>query len=134
MLGRTSINHDTDYQTGDQRTYHYFDYSAAPPPNSPKVEVTVPVVDADEACRIMAAHADKWVAVFWDRGWGDDDIDGNPLEISIIVDGKGQQPLAYITSATYRQLLDDGRIDENSSLLTHKARKLHVFTGERVTR
>lgn len=65
----------------------------------------------------------EWVSVFWDRGWGDS---GQPLEISIIVDGNGQKPLAWITREVYQELRDQQVIRENT-LQTFKARRLHDF-------
>lgn len=68
----------------------------------------------------------EWVSVFWDRGWGDH---GEKAVISIIVDGDGQKPLAYITKSVYKELLADGTIEPNT-LQTFKARRLHDFRPE----
>jgi hypothetical protein len=68
----------------------------------------------------------EWVSVFWDRGWGDS---GQKVEISIIVDGNGQKPLAYITKSVYKELLASGAIEPNT-LQTFKARRLHDFQPE----
>lgn len=68
----------------------------------------------------------EWVSVFWDRGWGDS---GQPLEISIIVDGNGQKPIAWITKEVYKELLATGVIEPNT-LQTFKARRLHDFQPE----
>lgn len=59
--------------------------------------------------------------IFVDRGWGN-----APLQISIIVDGNGQHPLAIITEETYRRMLAEKVIGGNC-LRTMKARKLHPF-------
>jgi hypothetical protein len=67
-----------------------------------------------------------WVSVFWDRGWGDS---GQKAEISIIVNGNGQKPLAYITKSVYKELLSSGVIEPNT-LQTFKARRLHDFRPE----
>jgi hypothetical protein len=63
--------------------------------------------------------------VFVDRGWGD-----APLEISIIRDGNGQKPLAFITHETLKQLQAEGLLGPNC-LMTYKARKLYPFIGRR---
>lgn len=78
------------------------------------------VQDAHALLEDLAARH-EWVSVFWDRGWGE-----SPLEISIIVDGDGQDPKAWITTDVYRALLDQKTIQPNS-LATHKARKLHDY-------
>ena len=59
--------------------------------------------------------------VFVDRGWGD-----APLKISIIRDGNGQKPLAFITYDTLKQLQTSGLLGPNC-LVTYKARKLYPF-------
>jgi hypothetical protein len=61
--------------------------------------------------------------VFWDRGWGDS---GQTAEVSIIVDGNGQQPKAHITKSVYTALVDAGTVGENT-LMTFKARRIHDF-------
>jgi hypothetical protein len=80
---------------------------------------------ADDAVALMNRLAERyeWVSVFWDRGWGDS---GQPLEISIIVDGDGQAPLAWLTRDVYRELLAQQAIQPNS-YGGYKARKLHDF-------
>lgn len=80
------------------------------------------VDDAHNLLRELAETHD-WVSVFWDRGWGDND---NPTEISIIVDGDGQQPKAYLTPAAYASLVDQGVVGDNT-LMTFKARRSHDF-------
>ncbi|MCW6008707.1 hypothetical protein K1W54_29800 [Micromonospora sp. CPCC 205371] len=90
---------------------------------------TIPTLTTVEDAHAMLrelAETHDWVSVFWDRGWGDS---GQPLEISIIVDGNGQQPLAWITADVYRALLDQGIIPANT-LKTFKARKLHNYKIE----
>lgn len=61
----------------------------------------------DEAVSTLRdlAETNEWVSVFWDRGWGDS---GQETEITIIVDGNGQQPKAHITADVYQALLDAG--------------------------
>jgi hypothetical protein len=87
---------------------------------------TVPTLstvdDAHSLLRELAETHD-WVSVFWDRGWGDS---GQPLEISIIVDGNGQQPKAFITADVYEALRQQEIIPANT-LKTFKARSLHNF-------
>lgn len=63
------------------------------------------------------------IAVFWDRGWGDV---GNAINISIIVNGNGQKPIAWITKEVYKELLTKRHIKPNS-LRTFKARKCHDY-------
>lgn len=84
---------------------------------------TPTITTTDDARSLLAqlAESNDWVSVFWDKGWGD-----SPLEISIIVDGDGQAPRAYLTNDVYRQLLADGTIRVNS-LKTYKARRLHDY-------
>lgn len=92
----------------------------------PDQTTTVPTLTTtDDAITFMneLAETNDWVSVFWDRGWGDS---GQVAEISIIVDGNGQQPKALITAEVYAKLLRDGVIPPNS-LRTYKARRLHDF-------
>jgi hypothetical protein len=87
---------------------------------------TIPTLTTtDEALAFMRdlAETHDWVSVFWDRGWGDS---GQVAEISVIVDGDGQQPKAYLTAEVYKQLRADRSIPENT-LKTFKARRLHDF-------
>ena len=89
-------------------------------------ETTIPTLTtAEEATALLAdlAEAHDWVSVFWDRGWGDS---GQTAEISIIIDGNGQEPKAYLTDEAYRVLLADKTIPPNS-LKTFKARKPHDY-------
>jgi hypothetical protein len=80
------------------------------------------VVDAEDLLRELA-ETHEWVSVFWDRGWG---ASGQVAEISIIVDGDGQQPKARITKSVYAALVDAGTVGENT-LMTFKARRIHDF-------
>lgn len=89
-------------------------------------QTTIPTLATTEEAitlmdRLAADH--EWVAVFWDRGWGDS---GQVAEISIIVDGDGQNPKAYITADVYRRLCDAGTVGPNS-LETFKARRVHDY-------
>lgn len=89
-----------------------------------KTEIpTLTTITGARAMLEMLAEDHEWVSVFWDRGWRDS---GQPLEISIIVDGDGQDPKAWITREVYQELLPTGTIQPNS-LKTFKARKLHDF-------
>ncbi len=63
------------------------------------------------------------VSVFYDRGWGD-----SPLNISIITDGYGSRPHAYISYETYQKLLNNNIIGQND-LRTFKARRNHQYKG-----
>lgn len=89
-------------------------------------QTTVPTLTAVEDAHALLrelAESHDWVSVFWDRGWGDA---GQTAEISIIVDGDGQQPKALITPEVYRDLLAQKIVGENS-LKTFKARRVHDF-------
>ena len=83
-------------------------------------------LDTADALIFMAAlrlNTKKDIDVFYDRGWG-----SAPLQISIIVDGNGQKPLAFLTETAYRELLESGVIAPNC-LHTYKARKCHPYIG-----
>lgn len=87
---------------------------------------TIPTLDTPEAARTLLddlAKSHDWVSVFWDRGWGDG---GQTAEISIIVDGNGQEPVAWLTSDVYRTLVADKTVAANS-LKTFKARRVHDY-------
>jgi hypothetical protein len=92
-----------------------------------KVRPTPTLTSADDAIVLMLRLAAEyeWVSVFWDRGWSDS---GQPAEISVIADGDGQSPIAWITREVYAELLQRGLVDANS-LQTMKARKLHDFVA-----
>jgi hypothetical protein len=80
----------------------------------------------EDARRLMADLKARyeWVCVFWDRGWGDS---GQIAEISIIEDGDGQNPRAFITPELYRELIYAGVVERRNSLRTYKARRLHEY-------
>ncbi|MFC7344926.1 hypothetical protein [Saccharopolyspora griseoalba] len=82
---------------------------------------------ADEAVELAYALAIRAqtddVAAFWDRGWGDS---GGVAEISVIVDGNGQNPRALLTPVVYKELSESGAIGPNV-LTTFKARRVHQF-------
>jgi hypothetical protein len=84
--------------------------------------------DYDEAVKILQrlAKKNKWVSVFTDRGWGDDP--NQKREYTIIKNGDGQNPIAFITADVFKRLREEGKIAENS-LQTFKARTLHNFVG-----
>lgn len=69
------------------------------------------------------AETHEWVSVFWDRGWGDSD---QKAEISIIVEGDGQNPKAWITFDVYAQLTYGKVIGENT-YMGYKKRRLHDY-------
>jgi hypothetical protein len=77
-------------------------------------------VDAVAFMNQLAVTHD-WVSVFKDRGWGD-----APLELTIIVDGDGQNPKAHITPDVFKQLRADSTIGPNS-LMTYKKRSVHDY-------
>ncbi|HEY2086318.1 MAG TPA: hypothetical protein VGH54_09865 [Mycobacterium sp.] len=96
------------------------EYASYPDPSTiPQLETAAEA----EALLQELAQTNEWVSVFWDRGWGDV---GTPLEITIIVDGNGQQPKALINAEIYNDLREREVIDRNT-LQTYKARKLHDF-------
>lgn len=90
---------------------------------TPTLDTTAAAVDL---MRALAAAGRPWVAVFWDRGWGDS---GQVAEISIITDGDGQNPHAFLTPQVY-ELLRVQDIIEPNSLQTFKARKIHKFAEQ----
>lgn len=92
-------------------------------PDAYEINVCETTQEAEDLLAELAS-THEWVSVFWDRGWGD-----SPLEISIIVDGNGQNPKAVISKEIYHDLLDLGAIRTNS-LQTFKARKLHDYCYE----
>jgi hypothetical protein len=58
-------------------------------------------------------------------------VDGrglNPAEISIIKDGDGQSPLAYIDHATFQALEQAGDIHTNN-MVPYKSRRNHQYRG-----
>lgn len=95
-------------------------YSGYPDPY--EITVCETALEAEDLLAELAS-THTWVSVFWDRGWGDS---GQPLEVSIIVDGNGQNPKALLDKEIYRDLLARGVIRDNS-LQTFKARKLHDY-------
>lgn len=91
-----------------------------------KTKTTVPTLTTTEEAHALLrelAETHDWVSVFWDRGWGDS---GQVAEISIIVDGNGQKPKAFVTPEVYKELRDRKLIASNS-LKTYKARRVHNF-------
>jgi len=89
-------------------------------------ESLLPVLDARAAKALMRHIYDTEtldVAVFVDQGWGN-----LPIQISIIKDGNGQGPVAFITPAAYEELLRAQVIDTNN-LRTFKSRKNHQYVG-----
>lgn len=91
-----------------------------------KVDGLAPAALDWEAARdLMAKLSGKheWVAVFYDRGWGDGP---GAADITIIVGGDGQNPLAKITPEAYKRLQAEKIIRPNS-LTTYKARRCHDF-------
>lgn len=94
-------------------------------PSYPEPSTIPELESAAEAEDLLAelGSVHEWVSVFWDRGWGDS---GQPLEVTIIVDGNGQMPKALLNREIYEDLLERGVIRDNS-LQTFKARKLHDY-------
>jgi hypothetical protein len=84
---------------------------------------TLTTITGARAMLEMLAEDHDWVSVFWDRGWGDS---GQTAEISIIVDGNGQDPRARITAEVYKALREQNIVGENT-LMTFKARRVHDF-------
>jgi len=90
-----------------------------------KVRPIPTLTTVDETVAVMNGLASRreWISVFWDRGWGDN---GEVAEISIIADGDGQAPVAWLTRDVYDRLIERQIISPNS-LQTFKARRLHDF-------
>lgn len=84
---------------------------------------TLTTVEDATAFLIKLAEGDNWVSVFWDKGWGD-----SPLRISIIVDGNGQEPKAYITADVYRALVGTRAVGKDS-YGGHKKRRIHDYVA-----
>lgn len=77
------------------------------------------VTDAKQLLEELADNHD-WVSVFWDKR------DRRTPEISIIMDGDGQQPKAHITKEVYAALVDSGTVGEDTYSGFH-ARRIHDF-------
>lgn len=99
-------------------------------PVTDNARTETPTLDTTDAAvdlmRALVAAGSPWVAVFWDRGWGDS---GQVAEISIIEDGNGQNPRAFITADVYAALREAGTIEPNS-LHTFKKRRIHDFAEQ----
>ncbi len=88
------------------------------------------LISYEQAIEIMSKIYDTEtpdVSVFVDRGWGDDPT--IEAEYSIIKDGHGREPVAFINHETYLKLLENEIIGPNN-LITFKARKNHQFLGD----
>lgn len=94
-----------------------------PSDTQPETPPTLTTVDDARAFLAQLAETHDWVSVFWDRGWGDH---GEKAEITIIVDGNGQKPLACLTPDVYKQLVKSGTVAENS-YGGYKARHIHDY-------
>lgn len=93
----------------------------------------IPILETAEAATsflaALATQGFEWIAVFWDRGWGDDPQ--QTTDITVIQDGDGQLPLARVTPGVYRELCKSKVIAPNS-LQTFKARRLHEYTRQAI--
>lgn len=86
-----------------------------------------PLLDFAEACNLLRKLFNTKsldVSVFYDAGWG-----SSPAQVSIVLDGNGQGPLAYVTLETYERLQAAGVVGPNN-LRTFKARRSHPYVGE----
>lgn len=63
------------------------------------------------------------IGIFIDNGWGDSE---QPTYYTIIKDGDGQKPLAWISKDTYDLLRENNLVGPNR-LQTFKARRFHYF-------
>jgi hypothetical protein len=81
---------------------------------------TLTAVTAAEAALNGLAEGHDWVSVFWDKR------DRRTPEISIMVDGDGQDPKAYLTKEVYAALVDQRIVGENTYAGFH-ARRIHDF-------
>lgn len=97
-----------------------------------KVRPTPTLTTTAEAVQLMADLSARFddVGVFWDRGWGDH---GEEAGISIIVDGDGQAPVAWLTDDVYDDLRSTSVIGPNV-LNTFKARRFHEYAPDGVSR
>jgi hypothetical protein len=66
------------------------------------------VTDAETLLDQLAAQH-EWVSVFWDKRGR------HTPEISIIVDGEGQEPKAWITEDVHRSLISSDAVGEDTS-------------------
>ena len=86
----------------------------------------VPTLGAADAKKLMDKIFTKDtldVSVFYDaRGL-------NPAEISIIKNGDGQSPLAFIDHTTYQALEQSGAIHPNN-MVVYKSRRNHQYRGK----
>lgn len=82
---------------------------------------TITTVDQAKTVLDQLAADHEWVSVFWNRGWGD-----SPTDISIIVDGDGQNPRAQITRDVYTTLVSNQVIGANT-YVGFKARRIHDY-------
>lgn len=86
----------------------------------------VPTLGAADAKKLMAKIFTKDtldVSVFYDgRGL-------NPAEISIIKNGDGSSPLAFIDHTTYQELAKNGDIHPNN-MVEYKSRRNHQYRGK----
>ncbi|GGM52724.1 hypothetical protein ACFFX1_55390 [Dactylosporangium sucinum] len=84
------------------------------------------VTDAVEFMTVLRERYDG-VAVFWDRGWGDN---GERADITVIVEiggsSDGNVPFARLTDGVYRDLVADGLV-AGDSYGGYKARRYHEF-------
>jgi len=87
-------------------------------------------LDYNGALKLMTKLSKKKnsdIAVFTDRGWGDDHSVERTYEI--IEGGDGQKPLGSISKGTFDKLREVGVLGENT-LMSFKARTLHDFKGK----
>jgi hypothetical protein len=81
---------------------------------------TLTTVTAAEAALNGLAEGHDWVSVFWDKR------DRRTPEISLMVDGDGQGPKAYLTKEVYAALVDQRIVGEDTYAGFH-ARRIHDF-------
>jgi hypothetical protein len=87
---------------------------------------TIPTISSvEEATDTLhtLAHDHDRVSVFWDRGWGDS---GQTADITIMVDGNGNDPKVRITDEVYRTLIAENIIGGNT-YGGFKKRRIHDF-------
>ncbi|HEY6115905.1 MAG TPA: hypothetical protein VI172_08105, partial [Candidatus Dormibacteraeota bacterium] len=80
------------------------------------------VADAESMLADLRTRYEE-VDVFWDRGWGDS---GQTADISIVVDGNGNEPHAKLTADVYRDLVADGIVEKNA-YVGFKKRRWHAY-------
>jgi hypothetical protein len=82
------------------------------------------ILEYEQAVSLMRKLSEKHdVSVFFDCGWEESIQNAN---ISIIIDGHGNDPIGEVSYVTYEELYKN-KIISGNSLQTYKKRKDHDF-------